>query len=459
MATYYGNMKATFYRDFVSQQILNPISGAIGGPVSFGRSTIGTYVGSDGYIKTAAINEPRFTYEYDTNNTLQYRGLLIDTRTSYNLFLHSEDINNAYWTKTNSSVSSSSTLSPNGIDNAQKLSLSAAGGSLNKLVTVTGGTVGSLKRVLYISIFAKAAECQHLNIKVDNGTTTVDCYYNLSNGTVGSNTCGLGCYYPSGASQNGLQFIYKNICNMGNGWYRCILCVQDPQSASSANFTVSFTPTTSTNALTINSNGDGALLWGAMFDYGLNVTNAYHSAFSSYIKTTTATGSCGADSCFISNSDANENNLLAGHLANECSAYAEFTAPYFFKTNITSSVLAFSAGTKYGPGGSMTMRVNYNAASDQGYIQHLYRPFFGGAYDFNIGSATPLLENNNKMIITNRRYAPLTSSMNGLTGTSALSLLSQRFNTMSLGGAICYKKIFFIPMYLNTSQITRLTTL
>lgn len=463
MATHYGNMKATFYRDFVAQQILNPSTGAIGGPITFGRSSPGTYVGSDGYIKTATFNEARFTYEYDTNNVLQYRGLLIDPRTSYNIFLNSENFNDAYWIKTNGSISSTSTLSPNGVDNGQKFSLTSAGGSVNRQVTLTGGTIGTgttaLKRVLYISIFAKVAECQHLNIKVDNGTTTVDCYYNLFNGTIGNNTCGLGCFYPNGTSQAGLQFIYKNICNMGNGWYRCILAVQDPQLASSANFTVSFTPTTSASSLTMGSSGDGALLWGAMFDYGFNITNAYHSCFSNYIKTTATTNSCQPDSCSVSTADSNENRLLAGYSANEMSVYAEFTMPYFFKTNITSSVITLSAGTKHGPGGSSTMRVNYAPASDNGYIQHLYRPFFGGAYDFNIGAPTPILQNNNKIIITNRQYAPLTSAMNGVTGTSSTNLIPQRFNLLTISGAACYKKIFFVPIYLNTAQIVRLTTL
>ena len=109
MATHYGNMKATFYRDFVSQPSLNPTTGAIGGPITFSRNSVATYVGSDGYIKTAATNEPRFTYEYDSNNILQYRGLSIDGRNSNNLFQYSEDLANAYWTKTNGSTSSTTT--------------------------------------------------------------------------------------------------------------------------------------------------------------------------------------------------------------------------------------------------------------------------------------------------------------------------------------------------------------
>jgi len=466
MATHYGNMKATFYRDFVSQQILNPSTGAIGGPISFSRpSSTSTYVGSDGYVKTATINEPRFTYEYDSNGVLQYRGLYIDNRTSYNLFLHSEDLSNAYWTKTNGSVSSTSTLSPNGVDNAQKLSLTSAGGSINKQITLSGGTVGSgasaSKRVLYISIFAKAAECSHLNIKVYNGTNNVDCYFNLSNGTTGTNTCGLGCLYstpPIGTSLAGMQYIYKHICNMGNGWYRCILCVQDPQLTASQNFTVTFTPSTSASSLTINNSNDGALLWGAMFDYGLNVSNLYHSCFSNYIKTTTATTQSFADTCSVSTSNATENNLLAGYSADSCSIYAEFTMPYFFISTINGTVVSLGATSKYNAGNSMSMRILTNQGSI-GYVNKLYRPPGQPAYDFNMGAPVAISAINNKMLITNRQYAPLVSAMNGITGTSSSSLVPQRFNTMSMLGTVCYKKIFYIPTYLNTSQVTRLTTL
>lgn len=463
MAMNYGNVKCTFYRDFVTQQSLNPSDGAIGGPISLTRfSSTSTYVGSDGYIKTAQINTPRFTYEYDTNGVLQYRGLYIDNRTSYNIFLYSEDFSNVYWTQTNASISSTSTLSPNGVDNGQKLSLTSAGGSVNKQVTLSGGTVGSgtsaLKRVLYISIFAKAGECSYLNIKVDNGTDNVNCYYNLSNGTIGTNTCGLGCFYPTGTSLAGMQFIFKHICNMGNGWYRCILCVQDPQLAASQNFTVTFTPSTSASSLTINNNNDGLLLWGAMFDYSLNVSNNYHSCFSNYIKTTNFTSSSLNDVCTISTSNATENNLLAGYSADSCSIYAEFTMPYFFISTISGTVVSLGATSKYNAGNSMSMRILTNQGSI-GYVNQLYRPPGQPAYDFNMGAPVAISSSNNKMLITNRQYAPLISAMNGTTGTSSSSLVPQKFNTMSLGGTVCYKKLFYIPTYLNTSQVTRLTTL
>ena len=457
MGTQYGNVKATFYRDFVTQQSLNPSNGAIGGPITFSRSTSGTYVGSDGYIKTAAPNEPRFTYEYDSSGVLQYRGLYIDAqRTSYNYFNYSEDFSQSVWVKTNSSISSTSTLSPDGITNGSKLSLSVSSGNLNYILTAAGNASTTLKRQLTVSIMAKSAECANLNIKIDNGTNTVDCYYNLSTGALGNNTNGLGAHYPSQVNQSGLQFLYKHICNMGNGWYRCILSVEDVVSVNSANYTISFTPTSSSSSITLTNANDGLLLWGAMADIYITSFN-YHSCFATYIKTTGSSVSCGAETCYVSNNDATENNLLAGYSPDSCSIYAEFTTPYFFIGTIVGTIVSLGSTSKYNAGNSASMRINTNQ-NTTGYVTYLYRPPGQAAFDFNAGSPVAISAINNKMIITNRQYAPIMAAMNGSTGTSALGLVPQKFNTFSLGGIACYKKLFYIPTYFNQSQLIRLTS-
>jgi len=61
--------------------------------VTFTRASTGTYVGSDGLIKTAADNEARFDHDPATGESL---GLLIEeSRTNY--FQYSGELNNAYW--------------------------------------------------------------------------------------------------------------------------------------------------------------------------------------------------------------------------------------------------------------------------------------------------------------------------------------------------------------------------
>ena len=75
--------------------------------ITFTRSTTGTYVGSDGLIKTASVNEARFDHNPATGEIL---GLLVEEART-NVLQYSQDFTNAYWTKTNSSVAFSLVLS------------------------------------------------------------------------------------------------------------------------------------------------------------------------------------------------------------------------------------------------------------------------------------------------------------------------------------------------------------
>lgn len=436
MANFYGNMKATFYRDF-NIQSLNPSTGSIGGPITYSRSTTGTYIGSDGYIKTAAINEPRFTYEYDSTNTLVYRGLYLDNRPSVNAFTYSEDFSQASWTKTNSSVSSSSTLSPNGVDNGTRLQISATSGNISSSFSV-GLISNSNKRMIYISIMAKAAECSYLNISISDGTYSFNSYYDLATGVVGNNTAG---------TTNQLTYVYKYIHRMGNGWYRCILCGYDNQSAST--YTCTFTPSTSASSIT-GSSGDGILIFGANADYGGNYAVGYHYCFAQYIKTTGSTGSCSADQCTINSQNGSDyNRFLGGFKEDNFSLYCEFTLPYFFRSTIASNIVNIGGSTRLGSNNwYCSMRVT-NAN-----VGYLYRTPAG--WDFG---SFAIQESNNKMIITNKQVPTLITAMNGTLATSSASLVPGKFDYIVLVGACCIKKLIYVPSYPGSDNIKRLTTL
>jgi hypothetical protein len=437
MGVNYGYPKCSFYRDFVSTPVLNPSLGGIGGPIDFGRSGSGTYIGSDGYIKTAASNEPRFTYEYDSNNILRYRGLYLDNRTSFNNFTHSEDFSNNSWTKTNSSVSLSSTLSPNGIDNGTRLQVSSSGGNIRSSFSFAAGNL-SLKRFFYISIMAKAAECSHLNISISNGSYSFDSYFNLNNGTTGNNTNG---------TINQLTYVYKYICNMGNGWYRCVLCGYDNQTVST--YTVTFTPSTNPTSI-VSSSGDGLLIFGANADYHINGTPLYHYCFASYIKTNGSAASVPGDTCYVSLiNSSNYNRFLNNFNSDRFSMYAEFTLPHFFRSTISSNIVTLYGSTRLNSNNHIaTMRVN-NAN-----INYTYRT--PAAWDFGTFAVQ---ENNNKMIITNKLNPPLISSMNGTLATSLNSLVISKFDSLYFVGTCMIKKIIYIPTNITTSHIQRLTTL
>jgi len=64
------------------------------GEFDFARNSGATYVGADGLIKNAAINEPRIEFNPDGS----YKGLLVE-KTATNKVLHSNEFNNSSWTK------------------------------------------------------------------------------------------------------------------------------------------------------------------------------------------------------------------------------------------------------------------------------------------------------------------------------------------------------------------------
>ena len=73
--------------------------------ITFTRSSTGTYVGSDGYIKTAAADEARFDYDPVTGESL---GLLIEEQRT-NFINYSENFEN--WNRFDGGLMSTNQIS------------------------------------------------------------------------------------------------------------------------------------------------------------------------------------------------------------------------------------------------------------------------------------------------------------------------------------------------------------
>ena len=163
MGINYGSLQCTFYRDFERRKELEPSSGKIGGPITYARNSTATYIGSNGFLKTASINEPRFGYEYDNNGTLQYRGLLIEPTAGNNYLLHSEDFSQTNWIKNSCSVNSVSVTNPDGSTTGQKIAKLSNDGNISQSYTTNYTNANtSLHRAFHFSIVAKASECGYL---------------------------------------------------------------------------------------------------------------------------------------------------------------------------------------------------------------------------------------------------------------------------------------------------------
>jgi prepilin-type N-terminal cleavage/methylation domain-containing protein len=130
-----GSIEPTLDLNFArDKQLTNAVTGT--NPISFTRGSIGTYTGSDGLIKTAAIDEARFDHNPTTGESL---GLLVEEQRT-NLLLNSALIGGTNWTNQNGiSVTTNTTevADPIGTNTASKLVSTLSNSQTLQLATLT----------------------------------------------------------------------------------------------------------------------------------------------------------------------------------------------------------------------------------------------------------------------------------------------------------------------------------
>lgn len=166
----------------------------------------------------------------------------------YNLVQQSEVFSNAYWVKTNSSISANVTTAPDGTLTADKLVENTTSTSHQVLSSsnsvVNGATYTS-------SIYAKASERNWLLVIYFDGTTVRGRYFDLANGVGGSNWPGT----P----------VTNTITSVGNGWYRITLTF----AATSNACTLGYYLANADNSNIYTGDGtSGVFIWGAQLVEG-----------------------------------------------------------------------------------------------------------------------------------------------------------------------------------------------
>jgi hypothetical protein len=131
---------------------------------------------------------------FDSTGTLRYA--------ANNIVSYSEQFDNAFWSKTDVTVTQNAAIAPDGTLTADKLIVNngTTGSNLNISPTFQSSTAYTG------SIYAKAGEWNWLEIELRSETTSIlRAWFDLSNGVVGTVNAGM----------------TATITPVGNGWYRC----------------------------------------------------------------------------------------------------------------------------------------------------------------------------------------------------------------------------------------------
>jgi hypothetical protein len=214
---------------------------------------------------TDRLNVPRLTYQ---NGGGGCPSLLLEKQ-STNILLNSGELNS--WLQIDTSVTSNSTISPDGTQNADTV-IATGSGSLAHLIyqnlAFTSGTAYTY------SVFAKANTSNFIQM-VFAGDFVANSYanFNLSNGTIT-------------ASAN----LTPKIESMGNGWYRCSISATAGVSNTNSQIIYLINSGTASRGQAFTANGESVYLWGGQFEASSYVTTL--------IPTTSASATRVEDACF-----------------------------------------------------------------------------------------------------------------------------------------------------------------
>ena len=232
---------------------------------SFSRASTGTYFNSSGVLTSAAINAPRFDHTFNGTSWVS-RGLLVEEQRT-NICLQSNTFNTT-WLTLNGTVTANAATSPDGTNNAWKLNEtsanSASHGIYQQLTIGTGNYTWS--------VYAKAGERSWLQFIAYSSSTNYFTWFNLANGTVGTNAAGT----------------TASIQDVGGGWYRCSVSRSTSAGTSYAQI---FTANADNNGSYAGDPTKGIYIYGCQVEAGSFPT--------SYIGTTTSSVTRSADVCQI----------------------------------------------------------------------------------------------------------------------------------------------------------------
>ena len=295
--------------------------------ITFTRGSTGTYFGSDGLMRTAGVNEPRFDHDPVTGQSL---GLLIE-ESRQNLLTYSEDFSQGVWTKHNSSINSNVITAPDNTSNATKLIENTS----NVQHMVYRNLTSAVNTTYTFSFFAKSAERQYVLASFSGGGLSGDCVVGVSliDGSVTT---------TSNSPEN------TSVTKLPNGWYRITLTKTTP-SASAFQPRILISRTGSSSQTYQADGTSGIYIWGAQVEAGAFPT--------SYIPTTASTVTRSADLAQMTGT-----NFSSWYNRTEGTLYANAKG----LTGTTFGCIVTLSDSGYGAGNGLLLRQGSSTVVESG---------------------------------------------------------------------------------------------
>tara|TARA_R100001510_G_C7635748_1_gene193927 strand:- start:425 stop:1354 length:930 start_codon:yes stop_codon:yes gene_type:complete len=230
------------------------------GDLQFDRESSGTRVNKDGLIETMATDFPRLDW---LNSDCP--SLLIETLRT-NRQIRSEEIDNAAWTKTGTTVTANQVISPTGELSADKLIRTSTSANY---VSDASAKSSSAQLDITTSVFVKQGEGDFFAFRSQGSyPNRGEAIYQFSTNTLTTSVAG-----------SNYTVVASSVENYGNGWYRLSATFNTDAAAT---VTSLFSPRATSGVIdgTDTSTTAFAYVWGIQVEEG--------NSLSSYIKTTSA---------------------------------------------------------------------------------------------------------------------------------------------------------------------------
>jgi hypothetical protein len=412
----YPEIRPTLDLNFARTKTLDP-------RITFTRASGGSYVGADGFIKYAGVNEARFDHDPETGESL---GLLIENGRT-NGVLWSSNFENPYWLKQELKIVPNAIIAPDGSMTGQFIAPTT---TFSTHAFRKPGTTGDSR---WISMYVKYAGWRYITILTDAGTGGV-AVYDLLTGRGNTSTS-------------------ISISPAGNGWFRITR-----RNGVTSNIVVAFTDTFSSN---YNDQNSGATPgWQGKPTTGDGVSGIYAwgfqeetsgDFFTSYIPTQGSTRTRVNDFATISDSNFsswyNQNGGTIVCEANGTSSESAAIPRVYWELNRNSS--SFRITNAYNNSESVRLDNINNTI-----IQAILRAF-GTSHTENGAKFSSTFKNNYFRLAVNGS-TPLSSNSGSLPTVDRLFLgHSAAGGSFRLNGTI--SRFTYYPKILSDSQLISLT--